>query len=140
MKVVKQTYIPYWLWEDYKNGMWAKGNIDDLQKAIDFTGNYIKYGQAMKDVVEKWPNTMLNTLSNTSVNRRAFLGHCAVSFKLNISENITRLAWGLLTEKQRIEADKQAQSVIDKWVKDYEIKNRKIHKGVGKQMLFEWPS
>ena len=137
---MEQVFIPYWDWEDWKNGMWRKLNPKDeavmLKKAIKFTGDHIKYGDAMKKVVNEWPKTMLNGLTNVSINRRAFLGHCAVSYKLDIPEYITRMAWKRLTDKQRRLADMVAQKTIN----DYERKDRGIHKRLGKQMLLQWDS
>ena len=119
---IKQIWVPYWHWEDWLNGMWAKSENEerDLQTAIEFTGDHIAYGNAMLDVIFAWPQTMLNSLTNPSVNKRAFLGHCAVSYKLKIPEYITRQAWKLLTDKQRYDADLIAQQTIDEWKKDYE--------------------
>jgi len=92
----------------------------------------------MKRVVKEWPRTMLNSLTNTSINRRAFLGHCACSVEMNIPEYITRMAWKLLTDKQRYLADKVAQETIDEWVKEYEKRNRTVHKDMAGQMLLEF--
>lgn len=135
---MKQVFIPYYEWEDFKNGMWDKGHESQLNDAIEFTSDHIKYGAAMGEVIIKWPKTMLNSLTNTSINRLAFLGHCAVCYKLNIPESITRQAWGLLTETQRVNANKIALYHIKKWELNYAESNRKIYKGLGKQMLFEW--
>ena len=99
--------------------MWAKLDKSAeqiyLQKAIKFTGNHVLYGNAMKEVVYKWKNTMLNHLSNININRRAFLGHCAVMYKLQIPEYIVRAAWKHLTNKQRTLADNEAQKNINEW-------------------------
>ena len=129
---IKQQYIPYWEWEDWINGMWNKGDESRLQEAIEFTGDHAKYGAAMKEVVEAWPRTMLNSLTNPSINKRAFLGHCAVSYKLGIQESITRMAWKELTDQQRIAADNAAQKVVD----DY--RNRIVYKNMGAKVLSCW--
>ena len=117
--MIEQVYIPYWDWEDWKCGMWEKVNIDEekqmLERAIKFTGNHQLYGKAMREVVLEWPKTMLNSLTNVSINRRAFLGHCAVCYKINIPEYIVRAAWKRLTEKQRVLADNEAQKTINEW-------------------------
>ena len=137
---MKQKWVPYTEWEDYKFGMWGKSNDEDndLKKAIEFTSDYLRYGHAMGKVSIAWPMTMINSLSNKSINRKAFLGHCAVCFELGIPEYITRKAWGFLTEQQRYDADKIATHHIKVWEYEYERKNRKIHNGLGTQMLFEW--
>jgi hypothetical protein len=116
---IKQVWVPYWEWEDWLNGMWAKGDETKLPEAIMFTGDHLKYGSAMREVISAWPRTMLNSLTNPSINKRAFLGHCAVSFKLGIQESITRSAWKELTDQQRYLADLVAQSTIDEWRSKY---------------------
>jgi len=137
---LKQVWIPYWEWEDYKAGMWKK--IEDeklerkmLRKAIRFTGDWVKYGRAMKKVVKAWPQTMINSLTNASVNQRAFVGHCAVHWKLGIPEYITRMAWKELTDKQREDADAIAQQTIDKWKIKYAKEVRRVHRNMAKKVL-----
>ncbi len=135
---IKQVFIPYWEWEDWINGMWGKGTGMQLQQAIEFTGDHVRYGEAMGEVIIAWPRTMINSLTNKSINRRAFLGHCAVCFKLGIPESVTREAWGLLTEQQRFDADAIAEKHIKHWEYEYSRSFIKLHKGLGEQMLFEW--
>jgi len=137
---LKQVFIPYYEWEDWLNGMWARGNESQLHQAIEFTGSWRVYGEAMEEVIEAWPRTMLNSLTNVSINRRAFLGHCAVCFKLQIPESITRQAWGLLTDQQRFDADAIAEKHIKHWEYEYKRSITQLHKGMGVQMLFEWPA
>ena len=139
---MKRAYTPYWEWEDWVNGMWGKSKNEetDLSRAIEFTGQWEIYGAGMGEVIEAWPRTMINTLSNVSVNRRAFLGHCAICFKLAIPEYITRQAWKHLTDQQRLDADAIATKHIKHWEIEYERSYRKIHKRLGTQMLLKWPS
>ena len=86
-----------------------------LETAIEFTGNHVLYGKSMNDVVFKWLNTMENHLTNKHINRMAFLGHCAVFYKLQIPEYIVRSAWKHLTDEQRRLADIQAENNIKEW-------------------------
>lgn len=141
---ISRVYVPYWEWEDFKNGMWRKVSKEEenvyLPQAIDFTSDCVLYGKAMGEVINEWKMTMLNSLTNVHINRKAFLGHCAVQFKINCPEYITRMAWKELTDKQRFDADAIAQKHIDNWIKEHERKNRKVHKGLGEQMLFQWPA
>lgn len=117
---MKQIWVPYWDWEDWINGMWGEAIPGQLEQAIAFTSDHVQYGQAMQDVIIAWPRTMLNSLTNTSINQRAFLGHCAVSYRLQIPESVTRQAWKELTDDQRISADHVAQQTIDEWKRKYE--------------------
>lgn len=131
-----QHYVPYWEWEDWINGMWRKlpRNEEDefIRIAIDFTGDHIRYGNAMKRVVKEWPRTMLNSLTNVSINRRAFLGHCACTLEINCPEYITRRAWKQLTDMQRYLADKVAQETINEYERGY----RELRENVGEPLLF----
>lgn len=99
--------------------MWSKVDkkteIAMLTKAIEFTGNHILYGRAMIDVSKKWTYSMLNFLTNKSANRKAYLGHCAVFYKLQIPEYIVRTAWKELTDEQRRLANLQAENTINYW-------------------------
>ncbi len=129
---IKQQWVHYQEWEDWNAGMRGKSNDENhLQTAIEFTGQWEIYGAAMGEVIEAWPRTMLNTLTNVSVNRRAFLGHCAVCYKLGIPEYITRQAWKHLTNQQRFDAD----AIAEKHIKNYERKNIELYKRVGETLL-----
>lgn len=135
---MERIYIPYWNWEDWIAGMWRTLSKSEeaghLKACIAFTGDHVVYGSAMGEVIEAWPNTMLNSLTNPLCNKRAFLGHCACQYKINCPEYITRIAWRQLTEDQRVKADDVAQRTIDRWIN--ERKNKSIHKDMGIQMLF----
>lgn len=132
--------MPYWEWEDWLNGMWAPGDYSRLNEAIEFTGDWLKYGQAMSEVIIAWPKTMVNSLTNVSINRRAFLGHCAVCFKLGIQESVVRTAWKELTDQQRYDADLIADKNIKHWEYEYKRSIIKVRPGLGTQMLLEWDS
>ena len=137
-----RIYKPYYLWEDWLNGMWRSVDSKEyesyLQWAIDFTGDHIKYGESMGLVINEWKNTMLHNLTNQSINKRAFLGHCACCFDSGCPEYIVRDAWKLLTEQQRIDADTIAQKHIDNWINEYRTNSTGLRENLGKQMLLEW--
>ncbi len=125
---IKQVWIPYWKWECHKSGMWSKVDNESqlLKKAIEFTGNHSLYGEWMRVVVWEWKFTMINHLTNKSINRRAFLGHCAVCYKLGIPEYITRKAWKHLTNEQRRLADLEAENTIKEWELWYMTKSKNM--------------
>lgn len=136
---IKRVYHPYYEWEELKYNMW--GDVDDtniaLQQAIDFTSDHLKYGEYMLKVLDLCPISCENHLTNINSNRKAWIGHCAVAIALGIPEDITRKAWGFLTDEQRILANRQAQRAIDIWERDY-FKSKSLYKPVAEQMLFEW--
>lgn len=124
---MKQIFHPYHLWEDWQNGMWHTGDKARLQEAIEFTGDHLKYGKAMNRVINEWPFACEHFLSNPSINRKAWIGHAAVCLELGIAENITRTAWGYLTEKQQNDANLQAHYNILLWERKQRLNNMSKH-------------
>jgi len=114
---MKRIYHPYYNWEEIKAGMWdtCSNQEEMLKKAIEFTGNHALYGSYMLRVVNEWPISCENSLTAETINRKAWLGHAACAMAIRCPENITRLAWGYLTEEQRILANKQAEEKIKIW-------------------------
>jgi hypothetical protein len=125
---MKQVYYPYWLWEDYKSGMWRKIDKREesvfLNRAILFTGNDELYGKWMIEVIRKWPISCENNLTDQSKNHQAWIGHAACSLSFNCPEYITRQAWWILTDKQRESANKKADYAIDLWYYKYNNKDQ----------------
>lgn len=100
-----------------------------LKAAIEFTSNHTIYGKAMGEVAYLWKNTMENHLTNMLINRKAFIGHCAVFYKLQIPEYIVRMAWKSLTDRQRYLANYAAEQTIKEWELWYmkKLQNTSIH-------------
>ena len=107
-----------------------------LNDAIAFTGDHLKYGEAMQKVVLEWPKTMEHHLTNPSINKKAFIGHCAVCYKLSIPEYIVRDAWKRLTDRQRLLANLEADRSYKIWINEYKKKSRGLQETMEVQVLF----
>lgn len=120
-KEMKQIYHHYTKWEDYKFGMYRRvGKKEEqelLKVAIEFTGDHIRYGEAMQEVVEKWVLSSEHNLTDMNINQRAWVGHAAACFKMNLPEYIVRMAWGYLTKDQQDKANNMADKAIEIWKK-----------------------
>jgi hypothetical protein len=97
--------------------MWRQSVPQDeaerlLARAVEFTGNAALYGSYMKRVVDTWPFSVEHNLTNTGMNRRAWVGHAAASLAIGAPEYITRQAWWMLTEDQRRKANRRADTAI----------------------------
>lgn len=131
-----RVYHPYWDWEEVDANMWGSvlNRRAAVEKAVLFTGNHALYGRFMLRVVSEWPVSCENALTDYSINRKAWVGHAAVSLAHGIPEDITRLAWGKLTDEQRLLANRQAEYAISKWELDY-AKSRGLYPDMEEEVL-----
>ena len=120
---MKRIWHDYRRWEDYKAGMWRKPNINEATKllpvAIEFTGDHIKYGAAMMKVIDNWRYACEHNLTDSSLNKRAWIGHAACCIELNLPEIVVRAAWKHLTDNQRFLANNEADKAINEWIKKH---------------------
>jgi hypothetical protein len=127
---MKKVWHPYWLWEDWKAGMWRKSSATDrpelLKAAIEFTGDAEKYGEAMMEIVKKWKYACEHNLTDTSTNKLAWIGHAATAFAINCPEDITRQAWGQLSQEQQDKANAKAQAALNYWIEKYEEQDSQL--------------
>lgn len=141
---MKQFFEKYTLWEDYLNGMYdpcSKSNEDTyIGMSIYLLTNCNLFLETCKSILIEWPISSSVNLTNKACNRKAWLGHAACSYKYKATEIHTRIAWSKLTVDQQNNANRIAELIIKKFEKDYEEKNKKIHHGMGIQMLLKWDS
>lgn len=107
--------------------MWRKvpkqERADFLQRATEFTGDAVLYGSFMDRVVREWPIACEHNLTDVRQNRLAWIGHAATVLAIHCPEDITRQAWGGLTEDQQISANDMASAALNFWVSEHEAKN-----------------
>lgn len=118
---LKRVWIPVEQWEEVSFNMWGevKNRKRYIERAVTFTGNHRLYGRYMIRVTTEWPNSCLNALTDNNLNKKAWIGHAACALALRCPEDITRQAWGLLSNEQRILANKQADRAIQAWEMRY---------------------
>jgi len=131
-----RVYHPVHLWEEVAHNMW--GEVENrkewLEKAIAFTSDHVLYGAHMQRVVDEWPISCENALTDYSLSQKAWIGHAAVAHAIQCPEDIVRLAWGHLTDEQQFLANKEATRAIQKWAIAY-AKSRELHDGMGAPLL-----
>lgn len=127
---MERIYHRYEIWEDYQNGMYnecKEGRSERVFEAARILGTPAICEKAMRKVIKEWKICTEYNLSNVGVNRKAWLGQAACSCYANIHEDETREAWGIMTEEQRITANRIAQHLINKWQQEHEkIQNPQI--------------
>jgi hypothetical protein len=134
---MKRIYHPYQEWEEMGFNMW--GDVSDrkhfLGLAIELTGDHKRYGSFMLRVVNEWVRSCENALTDSFINRKAWVGHAAVALAIQCPEDITREAWGHLSDEQQLLANKEAERAIQAWEYAH-FKDRRVCDGVGEPMLF----
>ena len=112
-----RIWYPFWEWEDI--GMWRDVSAEEqrrlLKVAVEFTGNAEAYGKAMLRVLEEFPIACEHNLTSQATNHQAWIGHAASYLAHELPEYVTRLAWGMLTQQQRDEANAMADRAINEW-------------------------
>lgn len=132
----ERVYHHYLKWEENQFNMWGtvKNKAEYLKMAIAFTADHKLYGLFMQRVAEEWPISCENALTDYSLNQKAWIGHAAVAMALKCPENITREAWGYLTDEQRLLANNEAEKAICSWRVNY-AKSKGLLPDVGSEML-----
>lgn len=117
----------YTEWEDYQSGMYdelKEGRDSRIQMAIILLSNCMNLHHFMNEVTVRWKVSTEQTFTNTSFNRKAWLGQAACHLFAGVKEDETRAAWGFLTDEQRKKANATADKIIKDWVKKYEETTR----------------
>jgi hypothetical protein len=138
---IKRVWMPISSWEELHFNMWGEVSNRSayLFRAQIFTGNHRLYGRYMQKVTHEWPNSCANALTDYNLNRKAWIGHAACALALRCPEDITRQAWGYLSDEQRLLANRQADRAILSWEMRYK-QSQGIRVNVGEQMLQIWHS
>lgn len=115
---MKQYFTEYKNWEDWQNGMWKTHEKNQENELISNAINCLKNPlSAMQRVVNDWPVCTKVNLSDKSQNRKSWLGQAACCIVYGIPEHLTRKAWMMLTDEERINANEIAKKVIEQWEK-----------------------
>ena len=127
---MKRVFYHYTLWEDFKSGMYNPPCRDSVEASAASKERIEKAAKCLSDeklcranmqkVVATWTIATEQVLTNLEQNRRAWLGWCACFMYGGCHDEETRAAWGLMTEQNRIRANKIADEVIKEWEREYE--------------------
>lgn len=115
---MKADWRPYTEWEDWQAGMYRDASAGERESLIAAAAGLLadpnRLAAAMRGVTVDWRFASEANLHEPP-NNRAWLGQAACCYAAAVPEEMTRAAWGLLTDEQRHAANRVADRVIDEW-------------------------
>lgn len=116
---MKQIYHPWHLWEDHKNGFYNNCSGEEKKKkkelVLEMFSSEEETRRCMLFVVENWKYSMEHNLTNSSVNKIAYIGQCACCYYAGISNTVTMETWGTLPEDVRERSNRIAEEILNHW-------------------------
>lgn len=125
---LKRIYHTWDKWECYPAGFYAirppKGmNIEQSKRGYaEFLADLPRFGRALQRVLKEWPNSCEHYLSNTNMNRLAWLGQASMCIETGVSKYFCG-GYFLLDEEKRKQADWTALAALQQWLRanGYEV-------------------
>lgn len=121
-----RVYHRYELWEDFAHGLYRMALYNSPQEqeelielARELLIDQAKLWDAMNAVATEWVHAAEVQLTNTTRNRRAWLGQAACCYAYGAPESLTKLAWHRLERAQQDRANAVADHVIATWEANY---------------------
>lgn len=115
-----RIFHTYDKWECYKAGFY-KNTFDGKTKQEceeayrDFLSDIPRFKRALERVITEWKNSCEHYLSNSAMNRIAWLGQASMCIETGIPAAF-RAGFGLLTPEQQNEANEAALVYLNKWL------------------------
>lgn len=120
---IKRIYHHFSKCEEFKSIMWQSSlGIDKEEKisqCVKFMSDCDVFESFMIAVINEWPISCEANLTNSGINQVAWLGQAAAAIGIECPEDITKEAWGKLTQEQMDSANNAAKRQIKKWKDNY---------------------
>jgi ParB-like chromosome segregation protein Spo0J len=117
----QRIFHTYDTWECYKAGFYnttkpgmTKKQCEEVYR--DFLADLIQFSEALEHIITEWQHSCEHYLTNTEMNRIAWLGQAALCYAKGIPAAY-RGGFNLLTDQQQKEANGVALEYLNKWLK-----------------------
>lgn len=115
-----RIFHTYELWECYKAGFYATTKEgmtkDECQQAYQsFLSDSGKFAAALERIIVEWKHSCEHYLTNTAMNRIAWLGQAASCYALGIPAEF-RGGFSLLSDVQQAAANQVALTYLNRWL------------------------
>lgn len=107
-------------WECHKAGFYSQSvegkRAEQCEKEFaDFLSDKNRFSETLEKVITEWKHSCEHYLTNTSMNRIAWLGQAAVCYATGIPSKYSS-GWSMLSVKQQDEANEVALEFLNKWL------------------------
>lgn len=115
-----RVFHTYDKWECHKAGFYdnfktGKTKTECEEAFRDVLSNLDEFEDALKAILVEWPHSCEHYLTNTAMNRLAWLGQAACCYSRGIPSAF-RAGWFLLTETQQRAANELALKYLNAWL------------------------
>lgn len=115
-----RIFHTYDKWECHKAGFYATkhpvmSHEECEAEFVNVLTDLPLFAKLLNGVITEWKHSCEHYLSNSTMNRIAWLGQAAVCFKSGVPSRYST-AWQQLSEHQQAEANKIALSALNKWM------------------------
>lgn len=107
-------------WECYAAGFYAtvkpgvsKADAEEMYRA--FLADLERFGDALERVISEWKHSCEHYLTNTAMNRIAWLGQASACYALGLP-SVYRGGFHLLSEQEQTAANELALTYLNKWL------------------------
>lgn len=107
-------------WECLKYGMYSSKKPKDemVLKSAKLLSDQVLFGDALNKLKLSWPVSLKVHLTNSGINRKAYLGRAACCVELGVNELTVQIAWRTLDTETQKEANKTAQNFIKQYAEN----------------------
>jgi len=134
---MSRDYKRYDQLEEVKFGMWddTVNKKEQINKCVKFMMDVPLFGEYMMKVVKDWQFSCANSLTDESLNHKAWIGQAACAYSIGVPNDIVRISWGLMnSEKQKL-SNSFAERAIKYWKQNNQRKSEPLYTNVERQML-----
>jgi hypothetical protein len=118
---MKRVYHPWNMWEDHQHNFY--GGQEYPKNATEVYASLLKdlprFESALTVIVNSWPYSCEHNLTNTAMNRIAYLGQASCALVYNVPSSVSMGGYNLLTKDEQIAADALAKKYLDLWEASY---------------------
>jgi hypothetical protein len=112
---MSRLFYNYTIWECQKSRLYLGIDGGVEKHSLLVMKNYKLWGDSMVRMVDKWPVSCNQFLSDPTTNKRAWIGQASMACFHNTSGSTTKKLWFMLNKNEQTMANAQADKAIKKW-------------------------